>query len=77
MKPTDDPTLDCYLGVDFAGLFNAEDPNDPGCARSRAGYTMPLGNIRVLWASKMQTGTALSTMDAECIALYVCELASL
>jgi hypothetical protein len=68
IKPTGDLTLDCFVDADFAGLFNYEDPRDPVCARSRTGYIMTLGDIPVLWSSKLQTEIALSTMEAEYIA---------
>jgi hypothetical protein len=38
--------------------------NNPGCAHSRTGFIMTLGDIPILWASKMQTETALSVMAA-------------
>jgi hypothetical protein len=31
IKPTEDLTLDLYADADFAGLWNAEDANDPVC----------------------------------------------
>jgi hypothetical protein len=72
MKPGDDtlqPTLDCYVDADFAGLFGREDPNDPSCARSRTGFVITLGGNPVVWASKLQTEVALSTQMSEYIAL--------
>jgi hypothetical protein len=62
-------TLDCYCDADFAGLFAVEDPEDPRCTRSRTGFVITLGGTPVIWASRLQTETALSTMEAEYIAL--------
>ena len=70
IRPTKDLTLDCYADADFAGLFSSHgDPNDPKCVKSRSGFVITLGNIPVAWVSKLQTETALSTMEAEYISL--------
>lgn len=61
--------LDCYPDADFAGTWKTEDPTDPHCVRSRTGYVITLAHCPVIWASKMQTEIALSTMEAEYIAL--------
>ena len=61
--------LDCYVDADFAGLYEVEDNQDPISSRSRTGYVFVLGQCPVLWASKLQTETALSTVEAEYIAL--------
>ncbi len=67
--PSNDISLDCYPDADFAGLWNHEHPDDPHCVRSRTGYVITLAHCPVIWASKMQTEIALSTMEAEYIAL--------
>lgn len=69
MNPTRDLHLDCYPDADFAGLWNHEDSQDPHCVRSRTGYVMTLAHCPIVWVSKMQTEIALSTMEAEYIAL--------
>jgi hypothetical protein len=69
IKPTGKLTMDCYADADFAGLWNYEDLHDPTCVRSRTGYLLTLGGIPVVWASKLQTEIALSTMESEYIAL--------
>ncbi len=61
--------LDCYPDADFAGLWNHELAEDPHCVRSRTGFVITLAKCPVIWASKMQTEIALSTMEAEYIAL--------
>jgi hypothetical protein len=68
-KPTDQIVLDCYCDADFAGLWGYEDDQDPICVRSRTGYVMTMGNCPVHWSSKLQTEVALSTTEAEYIAL--------
>ena len=69
LDPSDDLTLDCYPDADFAGLWGHEHPQDPHCARSRTGFVILLAGCPVLWSSKLQTEIALSTMEAEYVAL--------
>ena len=68
-KPTDDLSLDCHVDADFAGLWSYEDDQDPVCGCSRTGYVMSLGGCPIHWTSKLQQETALSTTEAEYIAL--------
>jgi hypothetical protein len=68
-QPTDDMTLDCYVDADFAGLYGVEDDQDPVCVKSRTGYCLTLGGCPLIWVSKLQTEIALSTTEAEYIAL--------
>ena len=69
IRPTKDLTLDCYADADFAGLFSTSDPNDSKSVKSRSGFVITLGKIPVSWGSKLQSETALSTMEAEYISL--------
>jgi hypothetical protein len=69
LKPTGDIALDCYVDADFAGLWKQEDDQDPICVKSRSGFLITLGGCPLTWTSKMQTEIALSTMEAEYIAL--------
>jgi hypothetical protein len=62
-------TLDCFADADFAGGFKVEDPNDPRCVKSRTGFVITLGITLIIWGSRPQSETALSTMEAEYIAL--------
>ena len=61
--------MDCYADADFVGLWNYEDDQDPVCVKSRTGYIITLGGCPMVWASKLQTEIALSTLEAEYIAL--------
>jgi hypothetical protein len=61
--------LDCYVDADFAGLWGYEDDQDPVCVKSRTGYVMTVEDCPVHWRSKLQTEIALSTLEAEYIAL--------
>ena len=68
IEPSGDLKLDLYVDADFAGLWNAESPDDPTCVKSRTGYVITLGNVPLIWASKLQTEIALSTTESEYIA---------
>jgi hypothetical protein len=69
IKPSDDLSLELYVDADFAGLWNAEQPDDPISVKSRTGYIIMIGGAPVIWSSKLQTEIALSTCEAEYIAL--------
>jgi hypothetical protein len=69
MSPSDKPCVDCYPDADFAGLYGYEDVQDPHCARSRTGYVILAFGCPVLWSSRLQTELALSTMEAEYVAM--------
>ena len=61
--------IDMYADADFAGLFATEDKMDPVSVKSRTGVLLTFGSVPILWASKLQTEIALSTLEAEYIAL--------
>ena len=69
LNPSDELRVDCYADADFAGLYGYESSTDPSCVRSRTGFVITVANCPVLWVSKLQGSTALSTMEAEVIAL--------
>ena len=69
LKPTKELAVDCYVDADFAGLWAVEDNQDPICVKSRTGYVLVFAGCPVQWVSKLQTEVALSTMEAEYIAL--------
>jgi hypothetical protein len=73
MNPSSDVSkLDAYPDADFAGMYGHEDHTDPACAKSRTGFIITFAECPVFWQSKLQTETALSTMEAEIIALSAC-----
>jgi hypothetical protein len=61
--------LDCYVDADFAGLWSSANSQDPISVKSRTGYIITFASCPVLWSSKMQSEIALSTTEAEYIAL--------
>ncbi len=72
INPTRELTIDAYPDSDFAGMYGHEKPTDSACAKSRSGFVIVCTGVPVLWQSKLQTQTALSTMEAEVIALGAC-----
>ena len=69
LTPSNDFKIDCYPDANFAGLWGRNDKQDPHCVRSRTGYVICFADCPILWKSKLQTEIALSTMEAEYIAL--------
>jgi hypothetical protein len=61
--------LDCYVDADFAGMWCDEISEEPFSVKSRTGFVILFANCPVLWSSKLQTEIALSTTEAEYIAL--------
>ena len=76
LRPHAELRVDCYVDADFGGLFSVEDKQDPISVKSRTGYVILYRGAPLLWVSKMQTQIALSTMEAEYIALSqsMCDL---
>ena len=71
MKPhKDDLKLDLFADTDFAGLFASENKLDPVSVKSRSGILLTFGGVPVCWSSKLQSEIALSTLEAEYIALF-------
>ena len=61
--------IDSYPDADFAGLYGYEKTTDPASVKSRTGFIITVAESPVLWQSKLQTETDLSTMEAEIVAL--------
>ena len=55
--------------VDFAGLFVSKNRDNIISVKSRTGILLIFGTVPILWSSKLQTEIALSTLEAEYIAL--------
>ena len=69
LHPDKSRGLECYVGADWADSWQHRLGHDPTSARSRTGYVIMYAGFPVIWASKMQTLVALSTTEAEYIAL--------
>ncbi len=69
-EPDQDQSFECYYDTDFSGDWNKHLAlYDPSTAKSRSGWIMFYAGCPVIWASKLQTKVALSTTDAEYIAM--------
>ena len=69
LSPQNSLRVDCYVDADFAGLFAASDRQDPVGVKSQTGYVIMYKGAPLLWGSRLQTQIALSTMEAEYMAL--------
>ena len=68
--PIDIWQFDCWVDADFAGNWRKCDAHvDPMTSKSRSGWPVRFAGAPITWASKMQTITAMSTTEAEYIAL--------
>jgi hypothetical protein len=69
LKPDASRGVDCYVDASFATEYDKSRALDPSCVLSRTGYAILYKGCPVIWVSKMQTEIALSTTEAEYIAL--------
>jgi hypothetical protein len=69
LSPSNTLHIDCYPDVDFAGLWKYDNSQDPHCVCSQTGHVIILAQCPILWSSKLQSEIALSTMEAEYVAL--------
>lgn len=69
-KPTDQ-SFDCYVDADFSGNWDKDNASatDSDTAKSRTAFIITYAGCPIIWASKLQTLIALSTTEAEYIAL--------
>ena len=72
LTPSQSLDVDAYPDADFAGLYGYEDVQDPSCTRSRTCFIITVAGCPVFWQSKLQTETALSTMESEVVAFFSC-----
>ena len=69
-KPDITKSLECFVDSDFSGNWNKEDADsDMDTARSRTGYVIRYAGCPIVWGSKLQTHIALSSTEAEYIAI--------
>ncbi len=70
MKPSEKLSmLDSFPDTNFAGMYGHESMDDPICVKSRTMYLIMVANFPIMWQFKLQSETALSTMEAEIIAI--------
>ena len=69
-KPDPTKGFQCYCDTDFAGNWNKEfAATDPSTAKSSHGWIVFYASCPIIWASKLQSQVALSTTEAEYIAM--------
>jgi hypothetical protein len=69
LKPTTN-TFDCWVDASHAGEWKKQTAaDDPDTAKSRTGYVIMFAGCPLVWSSKLQTEIALSSTEAEYIAL--------
>ena len=61
--------LECYVDADHAGGWSQASSDDAETVMSRTGFVIMYANCPILWRSSLQTEIALSTAEAEYIAL--------
>ena len=70
MHPDKNKSFEVFVDADFSGnWFPSTAEHDSSTAKSRTGYVIFFAGCPILWFSKLQTQIALSTTEAEYIAL--------
>ncbi len=69
-KPDKSKGLECYIDADFAGGWSQADAENANNVLSCTGYILMYAHCPILWVSCLQTEIALSTAEAEYIALF-------
>ena len=62
--------FDEYPADGFAGMYGHESHDGPECAKIHTGFIITFSDCPILWISKLQTETSLSTMESEIIYPY-------
>jgi hypothetical protein len=68
-RPNDNHSLDMYVDADIAGTWHREYAHLRGSCLSRTGFVIIYNGCPIHWGSKLQSEIALSTTEAEYIAL--------
>ncbi len=68
-KPDSTKGIEVYVDADFVGGWDPADSMNADNIYSRTGYVIRYSDCPIYWQSKLQTEIALSTAEAEYIAL--------
>jgi hypothetical protein len=68
-KPDKSRGLECHVDADFAGGWVSGEHSNPESVLSRTGYVISYAGCPIYWKSKLQSEIALSTTEAEYMAL--------
>ena len=69
LNPDGTKNIECFIDADFAGNWNKDEAESSTNMLSRTGYVIRFMGCPIIWVSKLQTEIALSTTEAEYIAL--------
>jgi hypothetical protein len=70
LKPNPALSLEVFVDADFSGNWNKPTAaDDPATSKSRTGFVIKFADCPLLWTSKLQTITALSSTESEYMAL--------
>lgn len=69
LKPDLSKGLECHVDADWAGSWTHRSSSDPSSTYSRTGFCITYAGCPLVWKSSMQSIIALSTTEAEYIAL--------
>jgi hypothetical protein len=69
LRPNGEHRLTTHVDADLCGLFSRETAHLREASVSRTGYIIEYAGCPIIWLSKLQTEIALSTCEAEYIAL--------
>lgn len=71
MRVKPEEGLECFVDADFAGGYNKNNTENPRDCLSRTGYVVKYAGCPIIWSSKLQSTIALSTCEAEYMALSI------
>lgn len=69
LKPDKSRGLECHVDADWAGGWSHRTSHDPASTYSRSGYCITYAGCPLVWKSRLQPIIALSTTEAEYVAL--------
>ena len=69
IRPNKEKSFEVYVDADYCGNWDPLMTDDADTAKSRSGYVIMYHGCPLVWASRLQTVFALSTAEAEYIAL--------
>jgi hypothetical protein len=72
LQPEANHQLNAYVDADFAGRWHKEYAHLRDSVLSRTGFILQYCGCPIVWSSKLQTEIALSTTEAEYLALSSC-----
>ena len=61
--------VEIYVGANFSGGWDSADSSNTDNVLSRTGFLICYSGCPIIWSSKLQTEIAISTVEAEYIAM--------